>query len=120
MEGQKRVDSILQFAVEDALVMFTIDWLKFCDLARIVLLASICTAVSEDVYRKLRTNTLTGRHLATRLFAPEVSPMRPDAFMICFESFHAKILSIESKKLHLDMIEGRFSSNTIVHIHFSF
>lgn len=106
VEGQKRVESILQFAAEDARVMFTTNWMKFCDMSRVILLANICTFVSEDIYRKLRFDPMAGRHLPARLFAPEISPMRPEPFMKCFESFHAKMLSVNSKKLHLDMVEG--------------
>ena len=108
-EGQKRVESILNFTLEDPTVMHVINWTRFCDLARVVLLANNCLHLSEEIYNKL---TAEGAfNLAPNIqFRPEIKPSRPDIFMRAVENFHEKMLSIETKKLHLDMIEGNLYS----------
>ena len=52
-ESQKRVESILNFTLEDPTVMHVINWIRFCDLIRVVLLANNCLHMSEDLYNKL-------------------------------------------------------------------
>ena len=99
------MESILNFAVEDPTVMHIIDWARFCDLARVILLANKCLQLSGDLYTGL---TEEGAFNTSPLpqFNPEITPMRPEVFIKAFEDFHGKMLSIDTKKLHLDMIEG--------------
>lgn len=108
-EGQKRVESILKYAIADPMVMHTIGWTRFGDLTRIILLANICIKVSEDLFNKLKYDPMAGRHLPRVQDAPEITPINPDGFVKIIEDFLGKMLPNESKKLHLDMIEGKYT-----------
>lgn len=108
-EGQKRVESILNFTMEDPTVMHVINWTRFCDLTRVVLLANICLHMSEELYNKLTADG-TFNLSPDVYFRPEIMPSCPVVFMRAVESFHEKMLSIETKKLHLNMIEGNFDN----------
>ena len=96
----------MQYAVADPMVMHTIGWNRFGDLTRIILLANICIKVSEDLFNKLTFDPIAGRHLPRGQNVPEIAPISPDAFIKAMEDFHGKMLPLDSKKLHLDMIEG--------------
>ena len=107
-EGQKRIDSILNFTAADPMVMHAIGWNRFGNLTRIVLLANICIQVSEDLFNKLKFDPLAMRQLPRAHITPGIAPIDPDAFIKVLETFQGKMLSNDSKKLHLDMIEGKF------------
>ena len=107
-EGQKRVESILNFTLEDPNVMHVINWARFCDLTRVVLLANNCLHLSEELFNKLTADGAF--NLGPNIyFRPEIMPTNPEVFMRAVENFHEKILSMETKKLHLDMIEGNLT-----------
>ena len=91
------------------MVMHAIQWGRFGDLTRIILLANICIKISEDLFNKLKYDPLAMRHLPRASMTPEISPINPDTFVEIMEKFQNKMLSINSKKLHLDMIEGKIT-----------
>ena len=86
--------------------MHVINWSRFCDLARGILLANKGLQLSEDLFDKL-TSEGAFNPSPNIQFRPEIAPSRPEVFIRAFESFHGKMISIDTKKLHLDMIEGK-------------